>query len=510
MAQKKRSMRSLARTAPKSQEKYLIENAKKLQENPFLILPISTEDAEKYFKKLRKQLTKVHRYSGDEEKLEKLSHKKGLDGALAGTLLLAISEKAPYLAALTFPTGTISYAQRGKADKEKLIAVQHFDDPVFRLRGIRDIVFKKKLHVYSWDQGYTCTGRDARPPSEFIDFIKTKVGFTSTKDGVSCPHVPSDIAKKKEYLSVNYLWIHWKSSQIVVALCENCTKTTKNTMFTISKYILQQNLSEDFDIDVVTHVGRHSGVSASQKLVYLNDYLAGKLTDNEFIKTIAKSQEEQVKNEDEKILVLDGVSYGTDVARFIDALHPNTHEKTALEFFLTKTQEPLIISKTSPSKVLDRYWSQFGTEFLASILDDKTMVESLFQLDDTPSNIIMLAFEYQQRKRVLSQLPNYPSLPPIAAFADSVARAYKAFGEKKALAEIKKHPDTPKAKSIAYAFLLALGKAAEMKWKYTKDEIDYGEFLQDYARKLLDIAPEHYSTVLQELLTACGSSETLP
>jgi hypothetical protein len=49
-----------------------------------------------------------------------------------------------------------------------------------------------------------------------------------------------------------------------------------------------------------------------------------------------------------------------------------------------------------------------------------------------------------------------------------------------------------------------------MKWKYSKEEVDYGEFLKDHARKLLDVKPEEYSVILQELLTACGSSETIP
>jgi RNase H-fold protein (predicted Holliday junction resolvase) len=510
MAKKQRMMRSFARTAPKSQEKYLIENAKKLQEDPFLILPTCAVGAEKYFKKLRKQLTKIHRFSTDEAKLEKLSNKKGLDGALAGTLLLAISEKAPYLAALTFPTGDITYAQRGKADREKLIAVQHFDDPVFRLRGIRDIVFNKKLHVYSWDTGYVCTGREASPPSEFIDFITKKVGFPSTEHIIYCPHVPLDVARKKDALSLDYLRIEWKSANLIVVLCENCTKTTKNTMFTISKYMLQKNLSDDFDIEVITQVGKHSTVSATQRLDHLQEYLAGKVTDYEFLKKIVKSQEGQVKDGDEKILVLDGVSYGTDVTRFVDALYPNTHEKDALEYFLMKSKEPLIIPKTTSSKVLERYWEQYGNEFLVSILDDNKIADSLCQLDDTPSNILQLAYEYKQRSMILSQLPVYESLPPLATFADTVARTYMTFGEKKALIEIKKHPDTPKAKSIAYAFLLALGKGTEVKWKYTKEEIDYGEFLKDHAKRLLDVKPEKYSAVLQELLTACGSSEILP
>jgi hypothetical protein len=273
--------------------------------------------------------------------------------------------------------------------------------------------------------------------------------------------------------------------------------------------MLQRNLSDDFAIEVITQVGKHQSPSDTQKTASLQEYLSGSLTDADFIKKISKSQEDSVKTAEEKILVLDGVSYGADVPRFVEALQPTAYEKTALEFFLTKTQEPLIVSKTTPSKVLDRYWTQYGKEFLESILDDKEKAASLFQLDDTPSNIILLAFEYQQRQTILSRLPVYKSLPPLATFADTVARTYMTFGEKKALVEIKNHPDTPKAKSIAYAFLLALGKGTEIKWKYSKEEIDYGEFLQGYAKKLLTVEPEQYSLVLQELLTVSGSSETI-
>ena len=59
----------------------------------------------------------------------------------------------------------------------------------------------------------------------------------------------------------------------------------------------------------------------------------------------------------------------------------------------------------------------------------------------------------------------YEKLPPLARFADHISRTYKTFGEKKTIIEIKKRPDNPKAKSIAYAFLLTLEKAQDTKWK---------------------------------------------
>jgi len=510
MAKKERPAKSFARSAPKSQEKYLIDNAKQLRQDPYLILPTATDDCMKYFQKLRRQLKRIQQYQDDEEKLEKLANKKGLDGALAGTLLLAISEKAPFLAALTFPTGEVTYAQRGKADKEKLIAVQHFDDPVYRLRGIRDLVFKKKLHVYSWDTGYVCTGKEPHPPAEFIAFITSKLNFPATDHVVTCPHIPTKTAREHEYLTLNYLRIEWKPADTIVAFCENCAKSTKNTMFTISKYVLQRNLSEDFAIEVMTQVGKHSDLSTGQRTKLLQQYLSGELTDLEFIRQAAKSHEASAKAGEEKIFVLDGVSYGTDVSAFINALNPTPHEKEALEFILDKITEPLIVTKVTPNKVLERFWQQYGKAYIETIIDDPAMAESCFSLDDTPSVIITHAFDYTQRKSILAKLPQFPSLPPLAQFADAIARTYKTFGEKSALIELRKHPNTPKGKAIAYAFLLTLGKAIDLKWQFSKQEIEYGEFLAPYTQKLLSAESSDYRTALQNLLNASGSSETLP
>ena len=113
------------------------------------------------------------------------------------------------------------------------------------------------------------------------------------------------------------------------------------------------------------------------------------------------------------------------------------------------------------------------------------------------------------RQKILSQLPEYKSLPSLAKFVDNAARTYKTFGEKKTLLELKKVPDNPKGKSIAYAFLLVFGKGKDKKWKYSQVEIEYGEFLKDYVKKLLDSKPNRYHTALQELLTASGSSENI-
>lgn len=509
MAKKIRRVRTFARTATKSQEKNLIENAKKLRNNPYLILPEYIDNScEKYFNKTKKRLEKITRYKDDIDKLEKLSNKKGLEGALAGTLSLAISEKAPYLGVIKFPTGDITYAQRGKAEKEKLIAFQHLDNPIWRLLGIKDLATKKGLYVYSWDDGFVCSGVKANPPKDFVKFIINKLDL-SYKNNVSfCRHIDPEKAKKLVFLKEYYLSIKWKSADIVIVICEKCAKTTKNTMYNISRYMLSPDLSYDFQIDVIAQVVKQTE-DRTKNTEYLQDYLSGKLTDYELIRKNIKKKEELVKQSEEKILILNGVSYGSNVKKFVDALKPNKYEKIALEFILDKIKEPLIVSDVNPNKILEMYWDQNGKEFIESIIDDEKMSNSMFQLDDTPSNILEMVFQYKKRQKILSQLPQYNSLPPLANFADSVVRTYKTFGKEKALAEIKKKLDTSKGRSLSYAFLLALDKGKDKKWQYSKQEIEYGEFLKPYALKFLESDPKNYSKNLQELLTVSGSNENI-
>jgi len=510
MAKKMRRARTFARTAAKSLEKRLVENAKKLKKDPYLILPDYTDDySRKYFEKIKKSLDKVDRFSDDSKKLEKLSNKRGLDGALAGTLLIAHSEKAPYLAVAKMPTGDITYAQRGRADREKLIAVQHFDDPLLRLLGIKDVALKRGLHIYSWDNGFISTGSEAKPPGEFIDFVIGKTGFSYNGGVATCGDIKIEAIKKKQFLKKYYLKIYWKSADVSIAVCEDCAKSTKNTIFNITKYLIETDISNDFSIDVIGQVVKQSESGHEQETQYLDDYLSGKLTDLQFIRKNKEGQEESLKQSEEKLLILDGISYGTDIIKFIEALKPNKFEQKGLEFILEKIEEPVVLNKVTPNKVLEIFWKKYGLDAIDSILGDEKMAENFFSLDDTPSDILEVVFKYEERQQILSQLPKYKSLPPLANFADHIARTYKTFGEKKTLAEIKKRPDNPKGKSLAYAFLLVFGKGKDKKWKYSQIEIEYGEFLKEHAKKLLDSQPKKYHKALQKLLTASGSSESI-
>jgi len=509
MAKKIRRMRTFARTASKSMEKKLVENAKRLRKDPCLVLPdYDDRYSSKYFDKIKKTIQKVSSYSDDSKKLEKISNKKGIEGAVAGTLLIAHSEKAPYLAVAKFSTGDVTYAQRGRADKEKLIATQHFDDPVLRLLGIKDVAQKRRLHVYSWDGGFYSTGIEAAPPKDFIDFVLKKNDLKIKGNIGICGDLKADLVEKKQSSDKNYILIDWKSADVSIAVCENCAKKSENTFFRITKYMLNPKLSEDFSIEVVGQVLKKKDAN-NHETEYIDEYLSGSLSDYEFIKKNMQHRKEMISESDEKILVLDGVSYGKDVESFVKALKPNKYEKQGLEILLEEIDEPIIFDDATPNKVLEKYWKEHGVSVIDSLINDSNLAEKFHQLDDTPSDILELVLNYKERQKILSKLPKYKNLPPLAKFADSVARTYKTFGEKKAIVELKKRPDTPKGKSVSYAFLLYFGKGSDKKWQYSPLEIEYGEFLKDNVKNLIESKPEDYHEKLKELLISSGSSENI-
>ena len=115
-----------------------------------------------------------------------------------------------------------------------------------------------------------------------------------------------------------------------------------------------------------------------------------------------------------------------------------------------------------------------------------------------------------RKRNIIARLPSYSRLPAIARFADSVARAYKTEGAEGAVKTLEKERVSDhKVKSVAYAFLLILGKEANKEWQYDRTEKEFAQFLRDKVQALLDAEPDGYHEALQALLSATGSTERL-
>lgn len=504
-----RIRKSIVRNASKSMEKTMVNQSKTLFENPLIVLPdYDDKESKKRFRKTRKKLKKVDKVKEDIKKLEKKANKKDLSGAVAGTLLVAHAEKAPFLAAAKLPTGVVHYAQRGQAPKDYLIAAQHFDDPFYRILGIRDTALKYHLHVYSWDEGFISTGLTANPPKEFIDFVKNTLDYSKDENVIHCPHLTKDQILEKQIVDQPYLHIHWNSAAVDVGICKECAHKKKNMIFSLTKYLLADDIADDFSLSVVGCIVKDNPVTEDVETEFIDDYLAGKLSDYLFIEKNMDHRREQIADTDQQVYIINGKRF-EESDDFIDALDPNEYEKKALQIFVSLHQKPIIVSNETPNDILSEYWDLYGFDIINDIIDDEELIDEIVALSESPSVKVKTAFEIKNKQQVLNHLPQYKGLPDIAQYADKLARIFRVQGKQKLFSALRSLPNHPKKRAIAYGMLLAINKQADVKWKFSKIDIESGEFLKPYLLKLLKGKPEEYHESLQHVLMGSGFSESL-
>ncbi|UCF08495.1 MAG: hypothetical protein JSW28_02060 [Thermoplasmata archaeon] len=522
--QKKLKIRTGARTASKAQEKELVSKAKKMRKNPNLVVPRCEHEGKCALDKVRRQVKRVQGAADDTKRLSKMA-KSGdqLARAYAATLLVASSEKAPYLAVLRTPFGEVAYAMRGTVKKEKLIGVQHYDKPKWRLLSVLDLAKKRGLHIYSTKSGLICMGKDGTPPGSFVKEMIDALKYSLKKEGNAyiCEHLSKNDVKNKKATIEPFTLADWKEADIKIAVCDRCVSKKGSIVASITQNMAVPKPNDAFDVEVVTvllcksdceHCEGKEQLSLDEEL--RNEYFDGKISDYKLIEKHLENYQAFLSEGEEKIYVLDENCYGNDMDAFLDELNCAEEERLALAAILEKIEEPVVVSKATPNKLLNIYWADFGKDALLAIVGDEETAEKLFNSADitktSPSQVLREATILTKERDIISALPEYDVLPPIAKFADSIARTYMTQGKEDAVRAIERYKggDT-RIKSVAYAFLLAMDHGASKQWQYSKTEIDFAHFLKEHASELLRSKPDEYHDNLQGLLSATGSTKKL-
>jgi hypothetical protein len=332
---RKYKIRTGARTASKVQEKDLIQKAKHLRKNPELVLPQCDQKCRFCpFDKIRRQLEVISAHSDDKKYLTKMAGKgDALARAYAATLLLAIKGEVPYLAVFRTPMAEITFAYRVNCKREKLVGIQYYDDPIWRMLSILDIVKKKGIYIYSLDNKMVCTGKDPDPPAEFIEqmigSLKSKVkgiqidGYTY----YTCPHLDGAKISKNKPAREPYLKINWLSADVSIGVCERCAKHSKeNTYMKLVLRIAAKDVKNDFEIDVIAkpEVAKKCSVcntlnEISIKEELLEKYLKGALPDIELISQHWQNFKDEMIQSGNKHFILDHICYGPNLTEFVKA-----------------------------------------------------------------------------------------------------------------------------------------------------------------------------------------------
>lgn len=509
-----RKLKTGIRAAPKVQEQELVRKGKELRERPEVLLPQCVEDycPRCPFDALRERLLRVSQASEDEPALERLARRgHPLVKAYAATLLVGLQGKAPYLAPAKTPYGTVHYALRGKADREKLVGVQYFDVPELRLLTIGDMARKKRLHVYSLADRMVTTCREDRPPEEFVQesLRRTQVAFRRRDDEYLCPHAEEDPA----------VLLDWRGAGVKLGLCKRCGPPKENMPTFLGQRMIVPNLPDSFDLhlwpnlrcshDECTFGGDHhlEGRDA-------DSYFAGSMSEAQLIDKVLGDLVRQ-KAKAEGLFVVGNQCFEEDYDSFLQAMKVPVEILPAFQTLKDELEGGLVVKEASVSKLVDALDRSQKARLLGALLEDEEMGEAMMEASEAEGrsmdDVLAEALATRRDITALSTLPTWNSLPPLATLADGVARTYRTKGkEEAALVASRGLQGERSRKVLSLALLQGLEAASGKEWMFRKEERQLADFLTPTVKDLLTTQGEEYVETLQRLLIACGSGEKLP
>ncbi|MDG6221557.1 MAG: hypothetical protein QCI38_08960, partial [Candidatus Thermoplasmatota archaeon] len=403
------------------------------------------------------------------------------------------------------PQGEVSIAFWSATTRDKVIGVQHFDDPVFRLFSLKDIASKRKIYIYSMDEGMVCSGRAPSPPKGFIGSVMKDEGVSAMKVGGSfvCPHLEKAPGPNL------HLW--FKSTGEGLRLCPRCAREDRNTAILLLQRIVGRRIEEDMgaeaDLGIIwSDKNTQLGKAQVEKV-----YLGGLVSDEKaFTDALSKAKEGIISG---SAFAAGGKGF-TDPEAFIKYLSGDEDEKTALRAMLKSVSEGVHAPEPTVNSVLFQIWAEHGLIGLEAVVKDRSIAKRIFEarnLDDMgPGQIIAEAILEEKKKALVSSLPRFKSLGSFTSFADGAARAYR-IGEKKGLLfhiRNAKIGDT-RTKSLAYAFLRSVGEESSFGWKYSDNEKEFAEYLEPFAKSLLSCPDGDYKDALVALAQASGCGDNV-
>ncbi|MEE8198588.1 MAG: hypothetical protein V3R48_02630 [Thermoplasmata archaeon] len=508
-----RKVRTGIRTAPKVQERELIAKAKTLRDRPELLVPSCLEEScpRCPFDGILAKLQKVVPAADDESRLQYMARRgHPLARAYAATLLVGLQEKADYLAPAHTPFGTFHYAHRGHAPREQLVGVQYYNVPEVRLLTVGEYARKHRLYVYSLRERMVTSCREDRPPKEFVQesLVRLKQNLTQDGDGVACSHADTQAS----------LVVHWRGAGIKIVLCGKCQPSGGNLPAFLAERMVVPDMAASFDLYLRLHLGCAGDVCGLGEDRPLTSgaallYLDGKKDADEILKRETERAIEEATAAG--AYLLGDHCLEDDPEAFLRAVGVPDGLRPTLTTLLEDREGGIAVSEASLAKLLDALEEEDVERLLASLLDDEEMAEALWKAAGAEGRsreqVVQEALDTRKDLDVLSRLPRWDALPPLAGLADGVARGFKTDGKEGAVIRATRGLQAGgKEKVVSLAFLLAMEAAKGKGWTFRKEERELAEFLTPMARELLGSEGVGYRESLQKLLTASGSGEVLP
>ena len=525
-------VRTGARSTSKVQEKELIEKAKKIGKNPDLVIPRCQGKCVRCpIKKIKKRIHAISKLRDQPKKLKSLA-KRGdkIARAYAGTLTLPHADSAPFMGLFKTPFGQIPFAMIGQTDQKKLIGIQHYDHREYRLMTYLELAEKKKIFIYSLEEGMVCTGPSPSPPEGFVGNAVTSLELGLKERGkvkkvFVTRHLDPAKVKADTQTRISYLKISWKSAGVLVAVDQMALKNkTTHIVGKLAAMIAGPNVKSDFTAEVVYKPECREGTNSCVFLSITEtdasltkEYMDYKLNDNMLVKKQFENIMESYSSSGRDVLLYDGYCFSENLKPFFKHTEPTELERVALTAVLKRVKKPKIYrKKPSLPIILSDYWKDYGFWALKAVCEDKNIAKKLHSDGNADAGeigeLLREARESSKAKAIIERLPEYDEkkLPIQARIADRAAKVYKGKGKEAAIKYLDElNPDNSQARSTIFAFLLCMKSTSGREWKFSDAQRDVGVFLQPFTDELMRSDPETYNEALQTLLRYTGSTKEI-
>jgi len=481
---------------PKNMEKEMLATSQRLADDPSLVIPVLLEEGRRSpFAHIEKGIAKVLRYRDDPERLIKLASKGDqFVRAYAAAISLAASGKLPYLTTATLPIGPVSFAIRGTVDKEKLIGLQHFDDPDLRLLAYWDMAREARLHIYSTEGGLFASVSGPKAPEAYVKEVLANLPYRL--EGSGCGHGDRPAVR-----------IQWLSANVEIRVCAECGAGV-NTAQHLMARVAAPDPYDDLRVSVDHRYGGARPECQGEfptPASLVREYLEGDLDDAGLITAHIKAKGEWMRSRGQ-VYVLGQECYGKDGEAFLGALKGTDLERTALRAVLS-LGIPIVTEQNQAGKVIGELWEAHARTMLTAVSDEGIAQRVLGMRELTPGQMLSEADRLVREREVLGNLPAYSGLGPVGQLADSLAKAYRIEGTAAMLRLVERTEKEHTHRAVCYAFLTAVGEAQSRGWQFNKEERESGEHLARHASRMLSSTGEGYHEALSALLAESGSGE---
>lgn len=478
-----------------------MQRAVDLAKDPELLRPVCIGSCRRcHFDKPLRKMASMAGIIDDVERLNKAAARGSdpLVKAYAGTVSLAAAGKVPYLATARLPSGDISYAARGKVGHDKLIGVQHHDDPDLRLLAYTDVSKRKKLRMYSLEDEVLCSELPGMPDA----YIEERLEASPYElDGSSCGHEQS---RGKLVLSYN-------RGEGRITVCRHCAGDINLFHHIIARMTSPQPLKE-LDVHVVHNFHEMEEPALQDFRVdedLLESYTKGKLSDRKLIDEVVKRRSQEMKRSGAAVLMIGDRNYGRDIDSFLQDLRGSDEEKDVLRRFLEEEVVTVMVKGDRSSEAINQIWPEHHDRLVVAAASEEVLEEMGDVSRMNPNKAVAEALLRQQAKGILADIPVFTNLGEVGAYADRLARAYKVGGGPSVRKAVESESRGYRNRSVGLAFLRACGEQSGA-WQFNHEEVDFASFLEQFALQMMEAKGDDYRDALANMIVASGSGEEPP